>query len=192
MCNQFFLNTTLNIFKFGRRLQQQIGTTFENSNIGFDWPRGVFGKVRGGKEIIKKCWGTWEDQEAYRPRVAVRLRLTAIRVHFPPGAAYVLFPVRCSARTLPSVRIARAARALRCTFRTVEHLHHSESMMSRSGAGIPHSRSAPRARRGGPRPPPIGRELHVGRTNTRPRPPRQHDPTRARESVRVSPCVCFT
>lgn len=31
-----------------------------------------------------------------------------------------------------------AARALQCTFRTVEHLHHSESMMSRSGAEDPH------------------------------------------------------
>lgn len=116
----------------------------------------------------------------------------ADNAYSPPWAAYVLFPVRCSARTLPSVRIARAARALRCTFRTVEHLHHSESMMSRSGAGIPHSRSAPRARGGGPRPPPIGPKLYVGRTNTRPRPPRRHDPTRVRESVRVSPCVCST
>lgn len=77
-------------------------------------------------------------------------------IRVSPPAAYVLFPVRCSARTLPSVRTGRVARALRCTFRTVEHLHHSESMMSRSGAGIPHSRSAPRARRGGLRPPPIG------------------------------------
>lgn len=59
---------------------------------------------------------------------------------FPSDAArpgvYSL-SLRCGARTLSSVRTARTARALRCTFRTVEHLHHSESMMSRSGAEIP-------------------------------------------------------
>jgi len=56
-----------------------------------------------------------------------------------PGAYTYPFSARAmrGERTLPRVNAARAARALRCTFRTVEHLHHSESMMSRSGAGIP-------------------------------------------------------
>lgn len=52
-------------------------------------------------------------------------------------SARILFRAPRGERTLPRVNAARAARALRCTFRTVEHLHHSESMMSRSGAGIP-------------------------------------------------------
>jgi len=100
-----------------------------------------------------------EDREAYRSRIAVRLHLTDLTLpYISPDRRPSFFPtpVRCSARTLPSVRTACAARALQCTFRTVEHLHHSESMMSRSGAKIPHSRSAARARRGGLRPPPIG------------------------------------
>lgn len=79
-------------------------------------------------------------------------------------------------------------RALRWAFRTVEHFHHSESMMSRSGASIP---TVPY--RGGwwwqRCPPPIGPTYSTYQHES---PGREHDPTRVRKSLRASPCVCFT
>lgn len=70
-------------------------------------------------------------QTASRPRVAaVHLHLTRYRAH--------PFPVECScAHVAARAHCTHGTHPPRCTFRTVEHLHHSESMMSRSGAGIP-------------------------------------------------------